>query len=62
MNEKLHLMQQKQSPEDWQEGVRWEIRVRKIEDDLLELKRKVYWFYVALIAVGVLMIASFLHH
>ena len=61
MSEKLHLMQQHQSSEEWQEGVRLENRLRKIEEDNKELKRQVYWIYVALAGVALLVIGSFAH-
>jgi hypothetical protein len=51
--------QQRQSSEEWQEGVRWENRFKKMEDDIEELKQRVWWFYILFGAVGLLAIGLF---
>ena len=61
MNEKLHLMREKQSSEEWQAGVREENRLRKIESDLSELSARVWWFYLFLGGLSLLVIGSLIH-
>ena len=52
----------RQSSDDWQEGVRLENRLRKIEGDVEELNRRIWWYYVSLGALGLLIIGLFLKH
>lgn len=63
MNEKqqLHVVKERQSSEDWQDGVRLENRLRKIESDLSELSARVWWFYLFLGGLSLLVIGSLIH-
>jgi len=50
---------ERQSSNEWQEGVRFENRMRKIEREIEDLQRRVNWFYVTLGAIGLLVIGLF---
>jgi hypothetical protein len=50
---------ERQSSNDWQEGVRFENRMRKIERDIEELQQRVWWYYVSLGALGMLVMGLF---
>ncbi len=53
--------QQRQSSEEWQEGVRLENRLRRIEGDAREVERQIWWIYVCLVGVSLLIIGLSLH-
>ena len=54
--------QQHQTSDDWQNGVRWENRFKKMEEKNKELENRIWWFYVLVGAIGLLTAASFFHH
>ena len=56
----LHI--ERQSSDDWQNGVRWENRVKKIENDIEDIRRSIWWLYIVMISMGLLIIGSFLRH
>ena len=57
----LH-MAEKQSSESWQEGVRWENRMRVVERDIEDIKSRIWWFYILVIGIGILAIGTLVFH
>ena len=55
-------LQQKQSSDDWQDGVRWENRLRKIEERLDNQERLMWWIIVGYVSSIILLGAILLFH
>lgn len=54
---------ERQSSGDWQDGVRLENRLRKLEGNDEDLERRIWWLYVLLTGMAILVIGVFsIHH
>ena len=56
----LHI--ERQSSTEWQEGVRWENRMRAVEIGIEDIKQQIFWFYILTIGIGLMVIGSFIYH
>ena len=52
----------RQSSEEWQEGVRWENRIKKLESKIENLERLMWWTILGYITGIIAMAAVLLFH
>jgi hypothetical protein len=57
----LYSTSERQSSDSWQEGVRLENRLRRVEEKIEDLERRIWWFYVLLTALCLLVAGTFIH-